>query len=167
MPPYVVQPGDTLSEIARRFGSSVDAIVRANGIADPDFIFAGQILCVPPHGGHEQVLPTEPYIVQPGDTLSSIAEEFGLSVEDLLRYNRIRNPDLIFVGQIVCAPLTAPGLGTIAVWIVRPGDTLSEIGERFGVSAEQIAHHNGIRNPDRIFAGQRLRIPNPNIIGPP
>jgi LysM repeat protein len=167
MPPYVVQPGDTLREIAQRFGSSVDDLVRANGIDDPDLIFAGQILCVPPRGSQEQVLPTEPYIVQPGDTLSTIAEEFGLSVDDLVRYNRIRDPDLIFVGQVVCAPLTAPGLGTIAVWIVRPGDTLSEIGDRFDVTAEQIARHNGIRDPDRIFPGQRLRIPNPNIIGPP
>jgi lysozyme len=113
------------------------------------------------------MLPTEPYIVQPGDTVSSIARDFGLSVDDLVRYNGIRNPDLIFVGQIVCAPLTAPGLGTIAVWIVRPGDTLSEIGERFDVTAEQIARHNGVRDPDRILPGQRLRIPNPNIIGPP
>lgn len=166
MPPYVVQPGDTLSEIAQRFGSSVDALVRANGIDDPDLIFAGQILCVPPRGEHGTVFPTEPYIVQPGDTLSSIADAFGLSVDDLVRYNRIRNPDLIFAGQIVCAPLTAPGLGTIAVWVVRPGDTLSEIGERFDVSARDIARHNGIDVHDTIFPGQRLRIPNPNIIGP-
>ena len=166
MPPYVVQPGDTLSEIAQRFGSSVDTLVRANGIADPDIIFAGQILCVPPRGHQEAVRPTEPYIVQPEDTLSSIAEDFHLSVDELVRYNRIRNPDLIFVGQIVCAPLDAPGLGTIAVWIVRPGDTLSEIGERFGVSAHDIARHNGIHAHDTIFPGQRLRIPNPNIIGP-
>ena len=166
MPPYVVQPGDTLSEIAQRFGTSVDALVRANGIDDPDLILAGQILCVPPRG-EQQVLPTEPYIVQPGDTLSSIAEDFHLSVDDLVRFNRIRNPDLIFVGQIVCAPLDAPGLGTIAVWIVRPGDTLSEIGERFDVTAEQIARHNGIQVDDTIFPGQRLRIPNPDIIGPP
>jgi LysM repeat protein len=166
MPPYVVQPGDTLSEIAQRFGTSVDALVRANGIDDPDLILVGQILCVPPRG-EQQILPTEPYIVQPGDTLSSIAEDFHLSVDDLVRYNRIRNPDLIFVGQIVCAPLDAPGLGTIAVWIVRPGDTLSEIGERFDVTAEQIARHNGIHVHDTIFPGQRLRIPNPNIIGPP
>ena len=166
MPPYVVQPGDTLSEIAQRFGSSVDALVRANGIDDPDLILVGQILCIPPRG-EQQALPTEPYIVQPGDTLSSIAEDFHLSVDDLVRFNRLRNPDLIFVGQIVCAPLDAPGLGTIAVWIVRPGDTLSEIGERFDVTAEQIARHNGILDPDVIFPGQRLRIPNPNIIGPP
>jgi LysM repeat protein len=166
MPPYVVQPGDTLGEIAQRFGSSVDALMRANGIDDPDLILVGQILCVPPRG-QQQILPTEPYIVQPGDTLGGIAEDFGLSVDDLVRFNRIRNPDLIFVGQIVCAPLTAPGLGTIAVWIVRPGDTLSEIGERFDVTAEQIARHNGIRDPDVIFPGQRLRIPNPDIIGPP
>ena len=105
--------------------------------------------------------------MQPWEILGSIAEALGSSMDDLVRYNRIRNPDLIFVGQIVCAPLDAPGLGTIAVWIVRPGDTLSEIGERFDVTAEQIARHNGIRDPDVIFPGQRLRIPNPDIIGPP
>ena len=44
---YIVRPGDTLSEIAQRFGTTVDAFVRANGIEDPDRIFPGQRLLVP------------------------------------------------------------------------------------------------------------------------
>jgi LysM repeat protein len=166
MPVYVVRRGDTLGGIGERFGVSVETLVRANGIPDPDRIFPGQVLCVPPHGSDGTVLPTEPYVVQRGDTLSEIADNFGLSVDDIVEYNDIEDPDLIFEGQILCVPLTAPGLGTIAVWIVQRGDTLSEIGQRFGVTAEQIARHNGIEDPDRIFAGQRLRIPNPDLIGP-
>jgi LysM repeat protein len=105
-------------------------------------------------------------VVQPGDTLSDLAAAFGVSVRAIARYNGIHDPNRIFAGQRLDVPVDAPGLGTIAVWTVQPGDTLWEIGQRFGLSADQIARHNSIRNPNRIFAGQRLRIPNPNIIGP-
>jgi LysM repeat protein len=47
---YTVQPGDTLYDIARRFGSTVDALVEANGISDPDFLEVGQVLEIPPAG---------------------------------------------------------------------------------------------------------------------
>lgn len=50
----------------------------------------------------------QPYEVQPGDTLSAIAQRFGTSVWELVRLNRIANPDLIYVGQVLCLPVQAP-----------------------------------------------------------
>ncbi len=98
MPIYTVQFGDTLSEIAQLFGTSVDAIAQANGIENPDLIFADQTLCVP-------VGPSVfVYTVRSGDTLSEIAQRFGTTVEVLVEANGIENPDLIFPGQRLQIP---------------------------------------------------------------
>jgi LysM repeat protein len=106
---YTVQPGDTLSWIAERFGTSVGVIAQANGIVNPDFILAGQTLLIPvpplvnlpPSGGAGANLS---YLVQPGDTLSEIAIRFGSSVEAIAQANGIANPNLIFAGQSLRIP---------------------------------------------------------------
>ncbi len=103
---YVVQPGDTLFSLARRFGTTVAAIMQANPqITDPNIIFVGQIITIP-----TAVPPTPPpgtsrYVVQPGDTLSAIARRFGITLQALRNANpQITNPDLIFPGQIIFIP---------------------------------------------------------------
>lgn len=98
------------------------------------------------------------YVVQRGDTLSSIAMRFGTSVQTLANLNDIQNPNLIYVGQT----LTIPGVNTTTreeiTYVVRPGDTLSEIALRYGVSVSQLAGINNIQNPNLIYPGQVLRI---------
>ena len=74
---YTVQRGDTLSEIAARFGTTVSALVLANNIADRDRIYPGQVLIIPVGGCVDN------YIVQRGDTLSEIAQRFGTTVARL------------------------------------------------------------------------------------
>ena len=74
---YTVQRNDTLSEIAARFGTTVNALTLANGIADPDLIYPGQVLVIPTAGCVDN------YIVQRGDTLSGIAQRFGTTVARL------------------------------------------------------------------------------------
>lgn len=103
---YIVQPGDTLFSIARRFGTTVNNILRVNPqITNPDLIFVGQIITVP-----TGVPPVPPpgatrYVVQPGDTLSAIARRFGVTLQVLIAANpQITNPDLIFPGQIIFIP---------------------------------------------------------------
>ena len=95
---YTVQDGDTLSGIPQTFGTTVEALQAANGIPDPDVIFAGQILFVPYLGTHT---------VQAGDTLGGLAQDFGTTVDSLLaaNCNVTRNPDLIQVGQTLAVPL--------------------------------------------------------------
>jgi spore coat assembly protein SafA len=98
---------------------------------------------------------TATYIVQPGDTLSDIAERFGVSLSDLENANpQITNPDLIFPGEVVYIPARH------RMYIVQPGDTLSDIAERFGVSLSDLENANPqITNPDLIFPGQMINIP--------
>ena len=92
---YTVQPGDTLWGIAERYGTTVSALAAANGIRNPSLIYPGQVLRIP--GGTAE----RTYTVQPGDTLWGIAERYGTTVSALAAANGIRNPDLIYPGQVL------------------------------------------------------------------
>jgi LysM repeat protein len=103
---YVIQPGDTLTSIAARFGVTVEDIVRINPIlVNPNAIYPGQIIHIPLAG--QLPVPYAPlYIVQPGETLSVIAQRFSIPVSALLQFNpQITNPNLIYPGQIIAIPL--------------------------------------------------------------
>lgn len=93
---YVIQPGDTLSGIAQRYGTTVNALASLNGIADPDLIYAGNTIRVPENGGNAQY-----YTIQPGDTLSGIAQRYGTTVSALASLNGISDPDLIYAGNTI------------------------------------------------------------------
>lgn len=111
---YTVQPGDTLYAIAGRFGTTVDAIVGANGISNPNIIHVGQVLTIPGEGGSPGSTPPPPpppdgggggtYTVSPGDTLSAIARQFGTSWQEIAALNNISNPNVIHVGQVLQIP---------------------------------------------------------------
>ena len=96
------------------------------------------------------------YVVQPGDTLTHLAQRFDTTVHALVVANEIVNPDLIRVGQV----LTIPDNGVSSTYVVRLGDVLSELAARSGVSMERIAAANEISNVDLIYAGQALVIPD-------
>lgn len=107
---YIVRPADTLSGIARRQGTTADAIASANNLPDPDFIVVNQELVIP---GTESEEPSEPlpptptdYTVQPGDTLSDIAEAYGMTAEHLADNNplAISDPDQIYPGMVLVIP---------------------------------------------------------------
>jgi spore coat assembly protein SafA len=149
---YTVRPGDTLSDIAERFGVSLDALIAANPqISDPDRIFPGQVINIP---GHVPP-PGMTYVVQAGDTLSDIAQRFGVSLDALIAANpQISDPDRIFPGEVITIPRTR------RTYVVQAGDTLSDIAQRFGVSLQAlIAANPQISDPDRIFPGQVINIP--------
>ncbi len=94
---YVVRPGDTLSEIADRNNMSLNALIRANPqIDNPDLIRPGQYVNLPAGGSDGG--PAR-YTVQSGDTLSGIANRYGLHYRDIARDNGIENPNLIYPGQ--------------------------------------------------------------------
>jgi LysM repeat protein len=103
---YIVQPGDTLFGIARRFGVSVYALMNINRIYNPNIIFAGMSLLIP--GGYVPPSPYGNYIVRAGDTLFRIALRFGTSVYALMIANHIPNPNLIFAGMRLVIPSGQP-----------------------------------------------------------
>ena len=95
-----VAPGDTLSGIARLFGSTVNEIVQLNRIANPNLIFPGQQLYI----WVDQAVPypcCDNYTVRQGDTLSAIGSRFGVDWRRLASINEISNPDFIVPGQVI------------------------------------------------------------------
>ena len=95
---YVIQPGDTLSGIAQKYGTTVNALAKLNGISDPDKIYAGRTIRVPENGSTGSSGPVY-YTIRPGDTLSGIAQKYGTTVNALARLNGISDPDRIYAGD--------------------------------------------------------------------
>lgn len=112
---HIVQPGETLSSIAARYGVTVQALAEASGISVGDILRVGQKLTIPGRapereGAAEAVTEAAPepapevYVVQPGDTLAGIAERFGTSVATLARANNLSTSSLVFPGRRLIVP---------------------------------------------------------------
>ncbi len=103
--------------------------------------------------------------VESGQTLSKIAEEYDTSYKYLAKINDISNPNLIYVGEEIKVPvLKSEEIHDTShrLYIIKEGDTLSEIAEEYGVSVERLVELNDISDPDLIYAGEILRIPTIN-----
>jgi len=163
-PVHVVRWGENLTWIAAHYGVSVQAIVNANGLSDPNRIYAGQRLVIPVAGPSSPSTSADSsYVVQYGDTLSGIAYRFGVTVDALVQANGLVNPNWIYAGQRLTvpgaaspAPAPAP---TTTYYTVQKGDTLAKIAVRFDVRIWDIVTLNNIANPNLIYAGQRLAVP--------
>lgn len=113
---YVVQPGDTLRDIAARFGVDLKAMIAVNGLPNPDLIFPGQHVVVPTGGAGPAEAPEADASgdmvieVKPGDTLWRLALQYGVDARAIVDANGLENPDLILVGQ----KLKIPGGGKAA-----------------------------------------------------
>jgi LysM repeat protein len=119
---HTVKFGDTLNSISRLYGVSVQALMAANNIYNPNLIYAGQTLCIP---GSAPVPPKPPcgtyYTVQWGDTLSNIAARYGTTVQAIMYANNIPNPNYIYAGMILfipcgTTPATPPPSTTYPQW---------------------------------------------------
>ncbi|HEX6996909.1 MAG TPA: LysM peptidoglycan-binding domain-containing protein [Gammaproteobacteria bacterium] len=124
--------------------------------------------------------PDVQHRVRRGDTLSEIAAEYGVSLAALMRLNNLRRSDLIRVGQVLTLPVagdavpptlaaraeSAPPALEDGTYVVQRGDSVVRIAARFGVDAEQLLAANRIADPDRIYAGQTLRIPGADVAEP-
>lgn len=187
---YKVQPGDTLSGIAVRYGTTVEAIVAANNLPSRT-IYAGQTLVIPSSGTGQASQPSSgsTYVVQPGDNLTVLAQRFGVTREALAAANGISPSSLLYVGQVLNvpggqqpppaqppAPPTAtrvPPTATSSVptatpdpskpqtHVVQPGENLSTIAARYSTTVEALMSANNIANPSLLYSGQVLTIVRP------
>lgn len=103
---HTVAEGDTLSAIAEQYGLSPEDLAATNGLTNPDYIFVGQVLNVGDGGPAGAPPDARVHVVSAGETLSSIADNYGFSLEDLLQLNGIQNANYIYEGQALSLPVS-------------------------------------------------------------
>ncbi|HET7719082.1 MAG TPA: LysM peptidoglycan-binding domain-containing protein, partial [Acidimicrobiales bacterium] len=167
---HVVAPGETLSGIAGRYGTTSSAIAGTNGIANRNLVRIGQRLTIPSGGGGAGsggggAAAATVHTVTRGETLASIAARYGTSVGALVNANGISNPNLVRIGQqLTVTPGTGGGgggggtgtsaygatggsdgrTGVAGTHTVVAGESLTGIARRYGVSTEALAAANGV-----------------------
>ncbi len=150
---YIVQRGDTLYGIARKYNTTVDAIKRLNQLTS-DTLSVGQILKIPKEEEEEEII----YVVQRGDTLYGIAREYNTTVDAIKRLNQLTS-DTLSVGQILQIPKEEEE--EEITYIVQRGDTLYGIAKKYNTTVAAIQRLNKlVSNTLRI--GQILQIPSPS-----
>jgi LysM repeat protein len=179
-----VRPGETLSELAERHGVSVERLLKANGLSNANHVEAGRKLVLPPGASSQTSIRRAAsgssrtaagvVVVQPGETLSEIAEREGISLSRLMQLNGISKADAVQAGSRLvlgggaASPRTTASrtaaTGGAAV-VVRPGDTLSQIAEREGTSVSRLMQLNGIAKPDDLQVGSKLLLGNGSASG--
>ena len=157
----VVKRGETLSEIADRYGTSVSRLMEMNGLRDANDLWAGSRIKVPGNvysgGGSGN------YTVKAGETLSEIADRYGTSVDRLVQLNGLRDANDLWAGSRIQVP-GASARPQVAVnknaktHQVQPGESLSSIADRYGVSMQRLIAINGISNPNQVMAGSTLTL---------
>jgi LysM repeat protein len=109
------------------------------------------------------------HTIEPGDSLSYIADLYSVAIDELVQLNHIANPDLIFSGQpleIPGGPDTSSSSSSGDTYTIQAGDTLSAIASNYGVSIDELAQANGIDDPSFIVEGETLVIPGPEPSAP-
>ena len=156
---YIVKKGDSLWSIAKRFNVGINNLKSANNLKG-NLISVGQSLIIPGAAPSNQTNVT--YVVQKGDSLWSIANTNGTSIDEIVNLNDLLTND-IYVGQVLEIPNTGnSGISTPEienVYTVQKGDTLYSIALKYNVSESDIINTNNLSN-DVLSIGQKLVIPN-------
>jgi LysM repeat protein len=176
-----VQDGDTVSDIAGRFGVSTASVLAANGLGWKSMIFPGQLLklgsATPSPAPSTTTSKPGRYTIVAGDTITRIAARHGLSAGTLLAANNLKWTSIIYPGQTIVLPgrpastsfvvpgaPTTPAVATPAPllsssYVIRDGDTVSGIAARFGVSARALLAANSLTWSSTIYVGRTLTVP--------
>ena len=177
---HTVSSGDTISGIAAVYGVDADALRSLNGLRSDNFLRVGAELIIPASSetlrsaALNEIVDeaTETYTVQPGDSLSVIAERNDLFLVELMRFNGIGNPDAIFVGQVLTIPdaaaveaLEQQGGAVLAprggfyYYTIKPGESLAEIAARFDSTETALIEYNDLASAAEAVPGMELEIP--------
>ncbi len=183
-----VQPQETLWTLARRHGTTIEAIKAANNLSSDSLQVYQQLVL--PEGALVASEPANPaaaavpaaaapvsapvlevssevvqtpvptYTVQPGDSLFNIASTHGLTLTELMAINGLKS-DVINAGQILKVAGQSSGPLTI---IIQPGESLTRIAERFGITPTQLASANQVGLHTVLNAGHPLIIPDASYV---
>lgn len=156
-----VSRGESLSTIAARYGSSVDAIARENNITRTHLIREGQWLTIPGSSATAAARGGTPgastsYTVKKGDSLFNLARRFDTTVTQIKETNKLTS-NLITVGQVLMMPGKGQG-GADVSYVVQRGDSPYTIARQFNISVTDLLSRNDLSMNDVIHPGQTLII---------
>ena len=186
---YIVKPGETLSQIASRYGTTVANLRRLNNLPNANFVWYGQRLLIDTGAASTNVsqgaVGFGSYRVRPGDSLSVVALRHGLSATQLARMNGISPLRWLYKGQVLrvpvssapvqaataAAPVSQVGAGSQVVegfrrYTVRPGDSLFRLARSHGISAARLMSINGLTSTRWLYVGQVLLLPGAPAAAP-
>ncbi len=154
--------GETLSHIARAYGTSVRAIAQHNGISDPRRLRSGSVLKIPVAVSRASAAAARPSVIHRvgvGETLSHIGKQYGVAVGALLAANPISDPRRLKAGQVIRVPSPKRSGDVFRTHRVDKGETLSQIAHLYRTTVRVLQRTNGIRDPRKLRYGQVIKVP--------
>ena len=148
---YIVQKGDSLWSIANKFNITVSELKNLNNLTN-NLLSIGQVLKIKDSSNNGKTT----YTVQKGDSLWVIANKYGITTEELKNYNKLTS-NLLSIGQVLKIPQGKTS--TENIYIVKKGDSLWTIANRYNTTVEKIKVLNNLTS-NLLSIGQHLKIPN-------
>ena len=163
---YKIQAGDSLYGLSNQWGISLKTILDWNpDITNQNMLSIGQILRIP--DGDHPMKRDVAHTIQRGENLYLIANNWGVDVKEIIAYNQIRNPNQIYVGDVINIPLNqTTNINTIQrnnvnyTYKIAPGDNLWNLSKMWNVSINRIMEYNNISNANLIRIGTIIKKPN-------
>lgn len=154
---YTVKAGDSLYLIAQRYGITVDSLKSANNLSS-DYLIVGKVLSIP-SGSTASSASLSTHKVISGESLYLIAQKYGVTVDALKQANNLSSNSL-WVGQTLTIPAKGSSTSTgTSSHLVKAGDTLYLIAQQYGISLTDLLKANNLSSSAQIYPGQRLTIP--------
>ena len=155
---YYVQPGDSLYNIAARYGTTVPALVQSNGIGNNQ-IYPGQALNIA-SGGSISSTSSFTYTVRPGDSLFLLSQKFGVSIDTIKSSNNLSSDYLLSGKQLTIPSSSAANSSTTnSSYLVQAGDSVFLIAQRYGITVTALRAANNLSSDATIYPNQSLTIP--------
>lgn len=156
---YIVKTGDSLYSIAKKYDTTVADLMRINNLKS-NVLHVGQQLKIPINdigNGNDYII----YVVKSGDSLYSISKKYGITVNDLRKYNNLSS-DLLSIGQQLKIPNSGSGgNGSVSddtlIYIVKSGDTLYSIAKKYNMSVDNLKKINNLSS-NNLSVGQPIKI---------
>lgn len=157
--PYIVQPGDTLNSIARKYGINLIGLLDLNPTLRLRTLTVGMQICVPKVPERPPCINGSIYSVQDGDSFFKLAQKYKIPLSSIIEANPDANPYDLKVGQELCIPNVPSRCPLGVVYTVETGATLSNILIKYNVSINELIDTNPGFNPNIIVPGTEICIP--------